>query len=129
MAFQETRCSLLQADETTLECDEKCKELKNEEEKVKEEREAAIKAEEMRKQQVCTVLCCSYMQYWRVAQRLELLPTEPKIHGSRHFEPGIRRSLPAANGDLVEHWGDKGGEERNCRPYLTKPMAQDKCAL
>lgn len=48
---KETRCSLLQADETTLECDEKCKELKNEEEKVKEEREAAIKAEEMRKQQ------------------------------------------------------------------------------
>ena len=44
----------------------------------------------------------------------------------------VGRSLtayPAANGDPVKHWGDKGGEERNWPPYLTKPMAQDKCSL
>ena len=50
-----------------------------------------------------------------------------------HFELRVRRSLtvhPAANGDLVETLGgDKGSEEKNWLPYLTKPMAEDKCPL
>ena len=49
-----------------------------------------------------------------------------------HLEPMVGSSLnihPAANGGLVETLGDKGGEERNWPPYLTMPMAQDKCPL
>jgi len=48
---KETRCNLLNSGETKIECDEKCRELKDEEEKAKEKREAAIKEEEMKKQQ------------------------------------------------------------------------------
>ena len=50
--LKETRCNLLNSGETKIECDEKCRELKDEEEKAKEKREAAIKEEEMKKQQV-----------------------------------------------------------------------------
>ena len=44
----------------------------------------------------------------------------------RTIEPMVDYPLtvhPAANGYLVETLGDKGGEERNWPPYLTKPMA------
>ena len=52
MFLQESRCNLLSCGETKIECDEKCRELKEEEEKAKARREAAIKEEEMKKQQV-----------------------------------------------------------------------------
>ena len=32
-------------------------------------------------------------------------------------------------GTWLKHWGDKGSDEWNWPPYLTKPMAQGKCAL
>ena len=47
----------------------------------------------------------------------------------RHFKPRTGCSLifhPAVNVDLVR---DNGGGERNCPPYLTKPMAQEKSFL
>ena len=53
--------------------------------------------------------------------------------GSRfetHFKLKVdTRPLPTQQqmGIWWKHWGDKGGEERNLPPYLTKPIAQDKC--
>ena len=50
-----------------------------------------------------------------------------------HFELRVGLSLTV---HPVANWGpgrntrkDKGCEERNCPPYLTKLMAQDQCSL
>ena len=46
-----------------------------------------------------------------------------------HWLEACSLSTQQQIGTRWKHWGDKGSEERSWPPYLTMPMAQDKCPL